>query len=689
MRMKKIFSRLLLVLALSLVSVQSYAASKATNIEFLLSQVRNSVGNLAGGTVTVAAAGDATSTPITIWLDRNKATPAANPYTLDANGTAQLYADGLIKVVLKNAAGTTVYTRDNLNYVDFQTSGAYQALDSDYASLNAAITAIGSTPTTLLIRTASFPMTGAAVVPATLSIKIEYPGSIANSTYALTLNGPISFPNTQVFTGTGTVTINKTSASTLYTVWWGDLGNGTHNDTTAIWAALSCAIANGNGKVVTLNGNHMIDPDIIDLTLAQKLIWTGESASSNWGTATKGTSLTARSSGTTLIKMSDVSPAPAHYAVDSHLGHMRIDGAGLVENCVTASGDTKFDDLQLTGATVSGMTLEDLTNGTVLNQVTSTYNTGHGLLVKGPNTTVYGGQDNMFSWNDTWGVEIRSGAKAHFIRTRIEANVSGGLKINYINADSPILDQIIFDTLHVETNGYTNATRAVVAANYQIYITSDGASYVYAPKSLVFNSPSFGLTGVQKAVYANKVLGCLFNNYEYIYDAADVDVAATTVGVRFVSSDASAGFAIPNASVSNGFRSMTLWYSLPTIAAGATALMNCAAVDGLNTYPMLYSGYLSGLVLTKQSSTGVTAGTITCTPGVATKDTDAFGTFGVATALVLTASSATYASVNYAANIYPFDVSTTYKLLQLSCTASADYVAGANPKIMAGLTIEY
>ena len=98
---------------------------KAQQVEFLLSQVRNTTGALAGGTVTFYAAG--TTTLKTVWSDRDKATPAANPYTLDANGTAQLYADGLYKVLIKNAAGTTVYTRDNLQFTPDATNNDYYA----------------------------------------------------------------------------------------------------------------------------------------------------------------------------------------------------------------------------------------------------------------------------------------------------------------------------------------------------------------------------------------------------------------------------------------------------------------------------------------------------------------------------------------------------------------------------------
>jgi hypothetical protein len=182
----------------------SSAAQKGAVFDFLLNQQRGATASLIGGKAYFYEVGS--TTPKTVWLDRNKGSVAANPYTLDSNGTAQLYGDGLYRIVIKNAAGSTIYDRDNLNFVDYLTSGVYQAVQGDYSSLNNAITRIGSTPTTLTINKANFPMTSAAVAPSTLALKIEYPGSIANSTYALTINGATDFPLTQVFTGTGLVT---------------------------------------------------------------------------------------------------------------------------------------------------------------------------------------------------------------------------------------------------------------------------------------------------------------------------------------------------------------------------------------------------------------------------------------------------------------------------------------------------
>lgn len=109
-RMKKAFVFALLGICLS----ASTAFGAAQQVDFLLSQIRNSTGSLAAGTIYFYSPG--TTTLKTVWTDLYKTTAAANPYTIDSNGTAQIYADGLYKIVIKNAAGTTVYTRDNLNF---------------------------------------------------------------------------------------------------------------------------------------------------------------------------------------------------------------------------------------------------------------------------------------------------------------------------------------------------------------------------------------------------------------------------------------------------------------------------------------------------------------------------------------------------------------------------------------------
>jgi hypothetical protein len=88
--------------------------SRAQQVDFLLAGLWDS-GNPNGfGEVMTYAAG--TTTPKNTYTDAAMTTPAANPIVLDANGVANVYADGRYKFVVKNSAGSTIYTLDNLQY---------------------------------------------------------------------------------------------------------------------------------------------------------------------------------------------------------------------------------------------------------------------------------------------------------------------------------------------------------------------------------------------------------------------------------------------------------------------------------------------------------------------------------------------------------------------------------------------
>lgn len=77
----------------------------------------------AGGTLAFFDRG--TTTPRMTWADADKAVPNPNPVPLDSSGRVNnnVWLDGAYSVVLKNAAGATVWTRD----VD-SGSGAGQAI---------------------------------------------------------------------------------------------------------------------------------------------------------------------------------------------------------------------------------------------------------------------------------------------------------------------------------------------------------------------------------------------------------------------------------------------------------------------------------------------------------------------------------------------------------------------------------
>ena len=97
------------ILSILLTAIIATTCQAATQFDFLLSQVRTSVGALPGGKVYFYSPG--TTTLKTIWLDPNEITPASNPYTLDTNGTALLYGTGGYRVVIKDSNLVTKYDR--------------------------------------------------------------------------------------------------------------------------------------------------------------------------------------------------------------------------------------------------------------------------------------------------------------------------------------------------------------------------------------------------------------------------------------------------------------------------------------------------------------------------------------------------------------------------------------------------
>ena len=130
--MKRINAFLLAFLITALIFTPAFPATLGYQIDMLLSQVRTAAGGaITNGHVHFYAAGSTTDK--TIWTSVTKATPAANPYNLDANGTAYVFGDGLYRIVIHTAPdttsplgvvthGPTAYDRDNIRYEDFGTT---------------------------------------------------------------------------------------------------------------------------------------------------------------------------------------------------------------------------------------------------------------------------------------------------------------------------------------------------------------------------------------------------------------------------------------------------------------------------------------------------------------------------------------------------------------------------------------
>ena len=233
------------------------ASYYAQIFQTLLSAQRASGVTLSGGFAYFYVAGSNGSQLATVYANRGKTVIAANPVTLDSNGTAVVYGDGLYDVKITDSANVQKFNWLGVYLTDYLTSGVYAAVQADYTSLNTAIRRIGSAPTTLNIVSPNFPMTAAAVVPSTLQINVIAPGSIANSTYGLTINGFFSAPLTQVFMGTGTVMFGVNTVTSVYPQWWGAIsGDTTFDQTAAFTAACNSSATNYPVHVVVPPGDY-------------------------------------------------------------------------------------------------------------------------------------------------------------------------------------------------------------------------------------------------------------------------------------------------------------------------------------------------------------------------------------------------------------------------------------------------
>jgi len=222
--------------------------------ETLLTSQRASGVTLSGGKVHFYVPGSVT-TYKTIYADRGKQTPAANPYTLSSDGTASIYGDGLYDVILKTAAGATVTTWEDVSLVDI---GGDETSIANYADLAAAVAAIGATKATMVIGTDQV-VTADLTVPSTMALKMVNEAKITiSSGKVLTINGPFDAPTVQALAGSGTVVFGLGYVERILTAWWGTNGAAWNaacttaraSRTTDIQTSIPVVVPNGSYTIV-------------------------------------------------------------------------------------------------------------------------------------------------------------------------------------------------------------------------------------------------------------------------------------------------------------------------------------------------------------------------------------------------------------------------------------------------------
>ena len=125
----------------------------------------------------------------------------------------------------------------------------------DHGTFAAALTAIGSTPTRLIVNT-PIALTANVTIPSTLTLAVEDKGMITTTGYTLTINGPFECGLVQCFDGTGTVSFGNGAISEAYPQWWGAKGDLSADATDAINSAIAASTS------VTLVGKYLVNGQI-------------------------------------------------------------------------------------------------------------------------------------------------------------------------------------------------------------------------------------------------------------------------------------------------------------------------------------------------------------------------------------------------------------------------------------------
>lgn len=213
------------------------------------------------------------------WVNANQFTQYRGSSTFIGD---YITVAAMISAVLYAKASALIYGLIRLSVPALSASDPIAVGDNDprvnaeyfvgeYATLAAAVTAIGATPATLVIdshKTVSANLS----IPSTLTLRFTNGAQIqpASGITVTILSPTDGFPKRQIFGGAGTVNFTgSTRASEIYAEWWGANADDATNST----SAFQKAILAGGKQFVNLPGSYVIDET--GLAGVSNLTWRG------------------------------------------------------------------------------------------------------------------------------------------------------------------------------------------------------------------------------------------------------------------------------------------------------------------------------------------------------------------------------------------------------------------------------
>lgn len=223
---------------------------------------------------------------------------------------------------------TLTDTLNRLTLVDHNTDGTHKKIGnvvmvSSYANLPAAITAIGSTECVLMLD-ADIACGADATIPSTTEL-MGVNGSVITvaSGKTLTVNGIIT-ARSQIFAGSGSVTLSGSGKRKVWPEWFGAIGDGSTDDTAAFQKCVNTGapIILGPGKSYVVENIDVLIDNIHIIGTRPGNLWASTSG--------LGSALKAKSGANYILRYGDsVSPAVNGHIIEgvTFLGDAASQGA--------------------------------------------------------------------------------------------------------------------------------------------------------------------------------------------------------------------------------------------------------------------------------------------------------------------------------------------------------------------------
>jgi hypothetical protein len=331
-------------------------------------------------------------------------------------------------------------------------------LNSRYASLAAAVAAIGSSDATLVIKT-PVTLTSSITTPPNLCLRIEKGGSIAKaSIFHLTINGLFQAGRYKVFNGfsAGDITFGQGSVTEAYPEWWGAQGN----DSTESGPSIIEAIATGMPVSFTPKGIYCYDTS--PCFAQNNLIVNGNGATLKH-TGSEGDAFDLNAWGNL-----------GHGVNNLHLADIIIKGSAASANGIhmAAVWRSRFDNLRVTGASETGAGWL-IKNGVynLINNYTCSSNVGlspipmyGALLISSTTTTTF---NNIIIEGPAVGFKVSDGTHTTTISGGAIELCGVGVQLEGVAGYNTLISvDMEFNTVHdLEITGYQNTLISCITAS--------------------------------------------------------------------------------------------------------------------------------------------------------------------------------------------------------------------------------